>query len=280
MNQCKNDEHVMHDMLTYKQCIKCNFTVTFENSKGKLVMLGTQIGNPFDISPRVIDALKNTDFVICEHYDSFKMSLEDLNVTLKEDCSMFEFEYLDIETEEGLSNLDFIFDQINNGKNAVMIADQGMPLIMDPGHLIVKHAIKNNITITSFPGPDAPVNALHLSGLNPWDFIFLGSISSDYDRRLRKFGQMVNQDMTCIYFERDSVLVRNLTHLRNMIGPYRKIALCFNMTRENENIIRGTIDEVLEWLNNNGYESGRPDAEWILQLTVVVEGINPQLPWI
>ena len=269
--------HNMYDMLTYNKCISCGFTLRHDK-QGRLVLLGTEIGNPFDITPRVFDAILTADYIICEHEDSFKQLCDSLVISPKGVVCPYD-EFSDQE-EEGIENLKWLYGEIELGLNAVMIADQGMPFIMDPSDYIVKGAIERNIPVSIFPGPDAPVTALNVSGLNAWDFTFIGSIPYDFQKRNTIFSELNNDNKTNIYFDRDHHLLDNLTHLSKVIGEYRKIAVCFNMTRIDQHILRGTIKEVTSWLLQNGYDKPRQDAEWLVQITVVVEGNEPQRPHI
>ena len=266
-------KHDMYEMLTYNKCIICGFTLTHEK-QGRLVLLGTEIGNPFDITPRVLDAILNANYIVCEHADSFEKLCITLGITPKGVVCPYK-DFSDKE-DEGIENLQWLYDEIELGLNAVMIADQGMPFIMDPCDFIVKGAIERNIPVSIFPGPDAPVTALNVSGLNAWDFIFIGSMPYDHSKRLPIFNQMLNDSKTHIYFDKDNHLLSNLQDLSSIIGEERKIAVCFNMTRNDQNIIRGTIKEVTSWLLQNGYNRNRQTPEWMLQMTIVVEGNNPQ----
>jgi 16S rRNA (cytidine1402-2'-O)-methyltransferase len=264
-------------MLTYTKCIICGFTLRHEEQgrkQGRLVLLGNEIGNPFDITPRVLDAILTANYIICEHADSFEKLCITLGITPKGVVCPYK-DFSDKE-DEGIENLKWLYDEIELGLNAVMIADQGMPFIMDPCDFIVKGAIERNIPVSIFPGPDAPVTALNVSGLNAWDFTFIGSMPYDHSKRLPIFNQMLNDSKTHIYFDKDDHLLSNLQDLSSIIGEERNIAICFNMTRNDQNIIRGTIKEVTSWLLQNGYNRNRQTPEWMLQMTIVVEGNNPQ----
>ena len=270
-------KHDMYDMLTYTKCIICGFTLRHEEQgrkQGRLVLLGTEIGNPFDITPRVLDAILTANYIVCEHADSFKKLCITLGITPKGVVCPYK-DFSDKE-DEGIENLQWLYDEIELGLNAVMIADQGMPLIMDPCDFIVKGAIERNIPVSIFPGPDAPVTALNVSGLNAWDFTFIGSMPHDTSKRQSILNQMLNDNKTHIYFDIDNHLIENLTELSDVIGEERKIAVCFNMTKNDQNIVRGTIEEVMSWLLQNGYNRPRQTPEWMLQMTIVVEGNNPQ----
>ena len=272
---------MMYDMLTYTKCIICGFTLRHEEQgrkQGRLVLLGTEIGNPFDITPRVLDAILTANYIVCEHADSFEKLCVTLGITPKGVVCPYK-DFSDKE-QEGIENLKWLYDEIELGLNAVMIADQGMPMIMDPGDHIVKGAIERNIPVSIFPGPDAPVTALNVSGLNAWDFTFIGSLPNHFKLRNDIFYKLIYDNKTNIYFDRDHNLMSNLTHLCKVIGGDRKIAICFNMTRSDQNIVRGTVTEVIEHLLQNGYDEPRKDAEWLIQLTVVVEGAAPKRPHI
>ena len=274
-------KHDMYSMLTYTKCIICGFTLRHEEQgrkQGRLVLLGTEIGNPFDITPRVLDAILTANYIVCEHADSFKKLCITLGITPKGVVCPYK-DFSD-EEDEGIENLQWLYDEIQSGLNAIMIADQGMPFIMDPSDYIVKGAIERNIPVSIFPGPDAPVTALNVSGLSAWDFTFIGSMPYDFQKRNTIFSELNTDNKTNIYFDRDHHLLNNLEHLCKIIGEYRKIAVCFNMTRNDENIVRGTIKKVISWLLENGYDKPRQDAEWSVQVTIVVEGNKPQKPHI
>jgi len=268
-------KHDMYEMLTYNKCIRCGFTLKHDK-QGRLVLLGTEIGNPFDITPRVLDAILTADYVVCEHENSFKQLCDSLSISPK--GVIYPYDDFSDQENEGIENLKWLFDEIKLGLNTIMIADQGMPMIMDPGDHIIKEAIKSNIVVSVFPGPDAPVTALNISGLNAWDFTFIGSLPHDFKIQEDIFYKLIYDNKTNIYFDKDHNLMSNLTHLSKVIGEHRKIAVCFNMTRNDENIIRGTIKEVTEYLLQNGYDKPRQDAEWLIQITVVVEGAEPKRP--
>lgn len=270
-------KHDMYDMLTYTKCIICGFTLRHEEQgrkQGRLVLLGTEIGNPFDITPRVLDAILTTNYIICEHKDSFEKLCNTLKIKPKGVVYPYK-DFSDTE-EEGIENLQWLYHEIELGLNAVMIADQGMPFIMDPCDWIFKGAIERNIPVSIFPGPDAPVTALNISGLNAWDFTFIGALPYDHSKREKIFKEMLNDNKTNIYFDKDNHLLSNLQDLQSNLGDDRKIAICFNMTRNDQNIVRGTIKEAMSWLLDNGYKRPREVPEWLLQVTVVVEGKEPQ----
>lgn len=272
------EQHRMFSLLKYRRCTKCGLKVYHEDRKtGSLVLLGTEFGNVYDISFRVLDALENAEYILCEHKDSFGFLMEDLGFKPKGEI----FEYWDFDTTtEGDKKKRWLFEQINLGKDAVMLSDQGMPFIMDPGHHIFKDALDYGIKTTIFPGPDVPATALNISGLNTWDFVFLGSLSHQSEDKINIFKNIINDNKTHIFFDIDPYIFETLKILSEVLGEDKKIALCFNITRETENIVRGTVKEVLDWMWNNGYDKEREDAEWLVQLAVVVEGKNPQGPQI
>lgn len=267
------ERHHLFEFLTYKKCVFCGFKIEPENKQGKLVLLGTEIGNPFDVTPRVIDALETTDYILCEHEDSFGYLVDTMQINISDKTVIYGYDLLSDQNSDGLSNLNKLYDEMLSGKNAVMIADQGMPLIMDPGDHIVKGAIRKNIPVTCFPGPSAPITAINLSGFTVWDFVFLGNLPSQPEEKDLMFEKMKSETKATVFFDKDIYILQTLEQLSNIVGGGKRIALCFNMTRDKENIVRGTVDEVISWLLNNGYDKPREDAEWLLMLSVVVEGL-------
>ena len=271
---CK--EHRMFKMLKYRKCVVCGMKKYYEDKYGQLVLLGTEFGNAFDVSPRVIDALQNADYIICEHEDSFGFLLDTFQFQPKGKIIGYQHFY----NEEGKQNREWLYKEIISGKDAVMISDQGMPFIMDPGHDIFTDALDYGVKTTIFPGPDVPATALNISGLNTWDFTFLGSLPHQQRDKENIFKKIQDDNRTTVFFDLDPHIYQTLRILAYTLGEDKKIALCFNITRETENILRGTVKEVLDWLWNNGYDKERENAEWKVQLAVVVEGKNPQGPQI
>jgi len=270
-------EHRVFNLLKYRKCVVCGLEVEYENKDGKLVLLGTEIGNAFDVTPRVLDALKNADYILCEHEDSFEGFLN----TFKFKPKGIIFGYSEFDNNEnGNKKRIWLYEEILSGKDAVMIADQGMPFVMDPCDDIFKDAINYGVKTTIFPGPDAPVTALNISGLNAWDFTFIGFLPHQTKDKEDLLRLIKYDDKTNIFFDKDIYILETLKQLSEILGENKNIALCFNITRETENIIRGTVKEVIDWLLKNGYDQPREDAEWLVQLTVVVEGNNPKGPHI
>lgn len=218
---------------------------------GMLYLCATPIGNLQDMTPRVIETLKQVDLIAAEDTrNSIKLlSAFDIHTPMTS-----YHEYNKVEKAGQL------IAQMQTGKNIALITDAGTPAISDPGEVLVRMCQEAGITVTSLPGPAACITALTLSGLPTRRFCFEGFLPAEKKERREILAQLVQETRTIILYEAPHHLVKTLTDLSETMGD-RKITLCRELTKKFETILPTTILAALE-----KYETEEPRGEYVLVL--------------
>jgi 16S rRNA (cytidine1402-2'-O)-methyltransferase len=209
----------------------------FLKNNGTLYLVAVPIGNDADFSARSIDILKNVDLILCEEYKEAKRILKLLSIE-KDLLALNEH----TEKEESQN----VIDMLKRGKNIALISDHGTPLIEDPGKYVVREAIKNNLKVTSAPGPSSILTALILSGFDTKKFTYYGLLSPKKNEREKELKLYKNISHTTIFLDTPYRLNNLLESMQSIIGGEREIALCLDLTTADEKIIRGKIKDVLK----------------------------------
>ena len=199
---------------------------------GTLTLVPTPIGNLSDISPRCREALQNADFIAAE---DTRVTLRLLNhLEIKKPLVSY-YEH----------NKEFsgkkIVERILAGENCVQVSDAGTPAISDPGEDLVRLCAENGITVTSIPGPCAAITALSISGLPTGRFTFEGFLSTNKKSRMAHLDSLKEETRTMIFYEAPHKLPATLKDLAEAFGRERRISLCRELTKLNEEITRTTI---------------------------------------
>ncbi len=203
---------------------------------GKLYIVATPIGNLEDISLRALRILKEVDLI----------AAEDTRNTLKL-LNHFDIKkpLISYHRHNEELKVDNLIEKIKNGENIAIVSDAGTPGISDPGEVIVKEAIKNNIQVIPIPGACAAINALIASGLDTKEFSFFGFLPLNKKLRKEKLEEIRNENKTIIIYEAPHKLKNTLQDLKSIIDN-RKIVLARELTKIHEEFIRGTIEEIIE----------------------------------
>ena len=208
--------------------------------KGNLYIVATPIGNLEDITLRAINVLKQVDLIAAE---DTRHTLKLLNhLEIKKTL----ISYHRHNEEIRVGNL---IEKLKEGKNIALVSDAGTPGICDPGHIIIKECIKENIKIIPIPGACAMINALITSGLNTNEFIFLGFLPLNKKLRKEKIEEIKNANKTIILYEAPHKLKNTLQELQEILEQ-RKVVIARELTKIHEEYIRGTIKEIIEKCDN------------------------------
>ena len=220
---------------------------------GTLFLCATPIGNLNDMTPRVVECLKNADLIAAEDTrNSMKlMSHFDIHVPM---TSYHEFNKYD--------KADELIRILMDGKNIALITDAGTPAISDPGEVLVSKCAEIGIPVTSLPGASAVITALTLSGLSTRRFSFEGFLSQDKKERKYILSEIKEEMRTMVLYEAPHHLKATLSDLYEVLGD-RKIALCRELTKKHEEVQRTTISSAIAY-----YEENSPRGEYVL----VIEG--------
>ena len=209
-----------------------------EKEKGKLYICATPIGNLGDITPRVLDVLREADLIAAEDTRNSIKLLNHFEIKTPM-TSYHEFNKYDKAKE--------LVAMLLDGKNIAVITDAGTPCISDPGEELVKECVLSGIEVTSLPGASAVITALSLSGLSTRRFVFEGFLPPEKHKkeRLKVLERLKDEERTIVLYEAPHKLKTTLTELSVLLGADRRISLCRELTKKHEEIIRTTIGEAL-----------------------------------
>ena len=222
---------------------------------GCLYICGTPIGNLGDITIRVLEILKSVDFIAAE---DTRNTLKLLNhFDIKAPLISYH-EHNKIQKGNELISL------LKEGKNIALVSDAGMPVISDPGEDLVRLCIENGIEIITACGPTAFTTALVSSGISGRRFAFEGFLSANKKERLSHLEEIKSDTRTLIFYEAPHKLCQTLSDINSVFGN-RKIAVCRELTKKFEEILRTDISSAIEHFKNTP-----PRGEFVL----IVEGVD------
>jgi 16S rRNA (cytidine1402-2'-O)-methyltransferase len=219
----------------------------------KLYIIPTPIGNLEDITLRALRILKEADILLAEDTRTSVFLLKHYNIEKKIYSHHQHNEH---------KTVNFISQEILSGKTVALMSDAGTPGISDPGFLLVRECLKNNIEVECLPGPTAFVPALIQSGLPCDRFVFEGFLPHKKGRK-SKFDSLSNEERTIVLYESPYRIIKTLEQIVEHLGPERKVCVCRELTKKFEENIRGTASEVLEH-----FKTKEPKGEFV----IIVEG--------
>lgn len=224
---------------------------------GTLTLVGTPIGNLSDLSPRALEALNTCDFIAAE---DTRVSLTLLNHfgIRKPLVSYYEHN----KRERG----DMICRKLEDGENAVLVTDAGMPAISDPGEELVAQCHERGIPVTVVPGPSAVITALAISGMPTGRFTFEGFLSVSRRSRREHLDSLKEERRTMVFYEAPHKLASTLEDMLETLGD-RRICLVRELTKLHEEVIRTTLSGAAV-----RYRSEAARGEFVL----IVEGRTPE----
>lgn len=217
---------------------------------GKLYIVATPIGNLEDVTFRALRILKEADFILCE----------DTRVT-KRLCSHYEIQTRLISfhqhtTEEKAEN---IIRELESGKNVALVTDAGTPGVSDPGNILVDFAAKREIQVIPIPGPSALASIISVAGIDMQKFIFLGFPPHKKGRETF-FKEVAASRYPVIYYESPHRVIKNLK-LLSELSENKNVIVGREMTKMFEEILRGSIFDVLEYFEKN---QGKVKGEFVI----------------
>ena len=221
---------------------------------GTLYLVATPIGNLADLSERAIKVLSEVDFIAAEDTRNSMRLLTHLGIS-KPMVSYFEHN----KRERG----EQIAARLEAGESCALITDAGTPAISDPGEDMVALCAERGISVTSVPGPVASIVALTLSGLPTGRFTFEGFLSVNKAERRAHLSALANETRTMLFHEAPHKLEATLDDFARAFGENRRIAICRELTKAHEEILRLTVGEAVAY-----YKEQSPRGEYVL----VVEG--------
>ncbi len=220
---------------------------------GKLYLCATPIGNLGDITYRCVEVLKEVDLIAAEDTRRTLGLINHLGIE-KPLTSYFEHN----KKEKG----EYLISEMKSGKNIALVSDAGTPAISDPGEDLVRMCAEEGIQVIPIPGAVAGINALISSGLATQRFTFEGFLTVNKRGRQEHLTSLEGETRTMLFYEAPHKLLSTLRDMREHFGN-RKIALCRELTKIHEEILRTTLDDAIAM-----YEENAPRGEFVL----VIEG--------
>ena len=218
---------------------------------GVLYLVATPIGNLSDLSARALKVLNEVDFIAAEDTRNTAKLLSCFGIS-KPLVSYYQH----TRTERGA----VICDRLEAGESCALVTDAGTPAISDPGEDLVRLCAERGIKVTFIPGACAAIGALALSGLFTGRFAFEGFLTGAKSERKARLSELVSDTRTLIFYEAPHHLRNTLDDLFAAFGD-RKLSLCREMTKLNEEIIRTTVAGAIEL-----YKTAEPRGEYVLVL--------------
>ncbi len=204
---------------------------------GKLYIVATPIGNLDDITFRAVEVLRQVDIIACEDTRRMKILSEKYGVAKK---LVSYYIYNERQRAEDL------ISELKSNKNVALVSDSGTPGISDPGYVLIKRAIEENIPVVPIPGPTALICALVASGLPMDEFVFVGFLPHKKGRKT-KLQRLAQEERTLIIYESPHRILKTLNELLENFGD-RQVAVAKELTKIHEEFFRGKISEVLRKL--------------------------------
>lgn len=215
---------------------------SYLDSGGKLYLVPTPIGNLEDMTFRAITTLKNVDLILAE---DTRRTIKLLNhFEIKQPMMSFH-------EHSNQNQIDQFIERMVGGESLALVSDAGMPLINDPGHPLVQAAIQHNLSVIALPGANAAITALVSSGLNAERFTYYGFFPRD-NKEQNEMAILIGERIeTAIFYESPFRIKKTVKKLAEYLSNETQIALAREISKQYEEYLRGSIVEVLEFLEHN-----------------------------
>lgn len=221
-------------------------------NKGKLYIVATPIGNLGDITYRAVEILKSVQFILAED------TRESIKLLNRYEINTQLISYRDQNHERMIGK---ILEKLDMGLNLALVSDSGTPLISDPGFKLVRQLRQMGYDIESIPGPSAVIAGLSISGLPTDRFTFLGFLPKSEKKRMEILETYLQLNTTVIYESPKRIL--DLMKQIESINKDVYVVLTKDLTKKREEVIQGTVSEVLNILKERDYEN-MPHGEFVV----------------
>jgi 16S rRNA (cytidine1402-2'-O)-methyltransferase len=223
-----------------------------------LVLAGSPIGQPGDASLRLRDALGTADVIAAEDTRRLRRLARELGVEL---TARVVAVYDAVERDRAAA----LLDEAAAGRTVLLISDAGMPLVSDPGHVLVVDAIRRGVAVTVLPGPSAVTAAVAVCGLPVARWCFEGFLPRRGADRRTRLAAIAADSRATVLFESPRRLAATLVDLAAAFGAERRAAVCRELTKTFEEVRRGSLAELAQWAT---------DHEVRGEITLVVAGCS------
>ncbi|MDZ7675129.1 MAG: 16S rRNA (cytidine(1402)-2'-O)-methyltransferase [Acidimicrobiales bacterium] len=225
---------------------------------GRLVVVGTPIGNLDDLSPRATEALRGAAVVACEDTRRTGRLLSAVGISSPEYVVVND--HTETDAARGLA------ERIRGGAVVALVTDAGMPAVSDPGQAVVATVADAGLSIEVIPGPTAVSAALAGSGLPSGRWVFEGFLPRKESARHERLAEIAAERRTVVLYEAPHRVARTVDDLLGVCEPERRVALARELTKLHEEFVRGTLADARRWLDEH-----EPKGEFV----VVLDGAAP-----
>ena len=212
-----------------------------EPEQSVLYIVGTPIGNLDDLSPRAINILKKVSIIACEDTRKTKKLLNFYNISNR---------LISLNQHNINKKVEYIVSELNKKNSLALVSDAGMPLISDPGELLVKILKNKGFEVICIPGPCAAITALVCSGIETSKFVFYGFLPRNNKDKQEVLESIFKSSYTSILYESPKRIIKLLNDLKNICGGEREIRLSRELTKKYEEHIGSNINQVLKHFKN------------------------------
>ena len=232
---------------------------------GALFVVATPIGNGADLSARALSTLRGADLIVAEDTRTTRAMLGQGSP-----------EMLSLHDHNERDRVELVLRRLDGGARVALVSEAGMPLISDPGFVLVRAVAAEDYLISPVPGPDAVTTALAISGLPTDDFRFIGFPPRKPGDRGRALAEHASAPYTTVFLEAPQRLLDTLAALIEEMGD-RRVAVCRNMTKPGEEVIRGLASDVRATLSARDKVRGEFTVVVDRAAKVVQAGLDDQL---
>ena len=204
-------------------------------SSSTLFVVATPIGNLDDITLRALDVLREADVIAAEDTRHTRRLLSRYEI----DTPLFALH--EHNEEQAAPRL---VDKLLGGQSIALVSDAGTPLLSDPGYRLVRLAAASGIRVSPIPGPSAVTAALSISGLATDRFAFEGFLPSRRSARIGLLESLRNSQRSTVLFESSHRIMASLEDMEAVLGGSRQAAICREMTKQFETVLRGTLADL------------------------------------
>lgn len=219
------------------------------NGGGTLWLVATPIGNLGDLPPRAVEVLAAATLVCCEDTRRTGRLLQHAGIRVER------LAVANDHTE--FHRIDDVLAELGAGNDVAVVTDAGTPGVSDPGERLVRAALDAGHTVSAVPGPVAAITALTISGLPTDRFVFEGFLPRSGRDRERRVAELAAESRTSVVYEAPHRIERTLTDLRAACGDDRPVAVCRELTKLYETVVRGTLGSI---------DVGAPKGEYVVVL--------------
>jgi 16S rRNA (cytidine1402-2'-O)-methyltransferase len=232
---------------------------------GLLVLAATPIGRVGDASPRLAEELAGADVVAAEDTRRLRRLAAELGVEITGQV----MSYFD-GNEAGRTPT--LVEALLEGRRVLVVTDAGMPSVSDPGFRLVAAALEAGVRVTAVPGPSAVLTALAVSGLPVDRFCFEGFLPRKAGERGRRLAELAGEPRTMVFFEAPHRTAAALSAMAEALGADRPAAVCRELTKTHEEVVRGGLRELAAWA-----EGGvRGEVTLVVSGHVATHGVRPE----